>query len=107
MSSTNSNNNNNKGLRQRPPRWQGPEFPLRVGNLSSSTTRDDIFNMFRPFGRISRVFVKLDDKTQECLGTATVSFCYEEDADAAQKAMDRSKHGYLILSVERVQSRQA
>jgi len=74
-------------------------FPLRVDNLDETTTRDDVFSMFRRFGHISRVFVALDAKTQKCRGTAFVSFRYKEDADVAQQAMDRSKHGYLVLSV--------
>ena len=95
-------------VKQRYPYQQnkGPEYTLRIGNLDESTTRDDVFNMFQRFGHITRVFVSLNDKTGKCRGTALVSFRYEEDADAAQQAMDRSKYGYLILSVHRTHKSQ-
>lgn len=83
-----------------------PEFTLRVGNLSEKTTRNDVFDLFRGFGRITRIFVNFDDRTKKCRGTALVSFAFEEDAEEAQVRMDRYKMGYLVLSVERLNKSQ-
>ena len=76
------------------------ESTLRVINLSDYTTEEDLKELFRPFGPISRVYLVKDRVTQQPRGFAFVTF--HERADAARALEKLSGHGYdhLILHLE-------
>jgi hypothetical protein len=74
-------------------------FTLRVNNLSTQTTEQDIADLFGNFGNIKRVFLSKNKLTNMSKGFGFVSYYNTEDA---KKALDRlNGYGYdnLILQV--------
>ncbi|KAJ2784665.1 translation initiation factor eIF3 subunit g [Coemansia javaensis] len=73
---------------------------IRITNLSEYTQEEDIKQLCRPFGPVSRAFLATDRETRLCKGYAFVTFY---DYDAAERAIAKL-HGYgfdhLILNVE-------
>lgn len=73
---------------------------VRVSNLSEDVTENDLQELFRPFGPISRIFLAVDRVTGESRGFAFVNYVTR---DAAQRAITTlNGYGYdnLILRVE-------
>ncbi|KAI7822416.1 eukaryotic translation initiation factor 3 subunit G-domain-containing protein [Kickxella alabastrina] len=73
---------------------------IRITNLSEDTQEEDVRQLCKPFGSVSRAFVAIDRNTGACKGYAFVSF-HEEDA--AKKAIAKlNGYGFdnLILSAE-------
>lgn len=73
---------------------------VRVTNLSENTREEDLRELFRPFGHITRCYLAQDKHTGQAKGFAFISYTRKEEA---QKAIDNiSGHGYdhLILKVE-------
>lgn len=58
---------------------------IRVSNLTKAVTEDDVHDLFKPFGRISRVSLPRLAGTKEPRGFAYVTFYSRDDAE---KAMD-------------------
>ncbi|KAI8083005.1 eukaryotic translation initiation factor 3 subunit G-domain-containing protein [Halteromyces radiatus] len=73
---------------------------LRVTNLSEDVVDNDIHDLFRRFGNITRVFLARDRETRMCKGFAFVSFADREDAERAQQAINGYGYDNLILRVE-------
>ncbi|KAK9763074.1 translation initiation factor eIF3 subunit g [Basidiobolus ranarum] len=73
---------------------------LRVTNLSEDTHESDIYDLFRPFGHIARVYLARDRETNVCKGFAFVSFGDREDASRAIEGVDGHGFDNLILHVE-------
>ncbi|KAK9763814.1 translation initiation factor eIF3 subunit g [Basidiobolus ranarum] len=73
---------------------------LRVTNLSEDTVESDIYDLFRPFGHISRVFLARDRETNVCKGFSFVSFSSREDGARALEAVNGHGFDNLILHVE-------
>ncbi|KAL1916794.1 uncharacterized protein VTP21DRAFT_5498 [Calcarisporiella thermophila] len=73
---------------------------LRVTNLSEETTEADLYDLFRRFGQIGRVYLARDRETNICKGFAFVSFVLREDAAKAQQTLDGYGYDNLILHVE-------
>ena len=73
---------------------------LRVTNLSEDVTENDIYELFRRFGQISRVYLARDRETGVCKGFAFVSFGMKEEAERAQQAVNGLGYDSLILRVE-------
>ncbi|ORX96570.1 translation initiation factor 3, RNA-binding subunit [Basidiobolus meristosporus CBS 931.73] len=73
---------------------------LRVTNLSEDTVESDIYDLFRPFGHIARVYLARDRETNICKGFSFVSFSSREDASRALEAVDGHGFDNLILHVE-------
>ncbi|KAI8336129.1 eukaryotic translation initiation factor 3 subunit G-domain-containing protein [Chlamydoabsidia padenii] len=73
---------------------------LRVTNLSEDVVDNDIQDLFRRFGNITRVFLSRDRETRMCKGFAFVSFADREDAERAQQAVNGYGYDNLILRVE-------
>lgn len=73
---------------------------LRVTNLSEDVTENDIYELFRRFGQISRVYLARDRETGQCKGFAFVSFGMKEEAERAQQAVNGLGYDNLILRVE-------
>ena len=58
------------------PRGPDDQSPaLRVSNISPEATKDDIFQLFQPFGRIARVYLAEPPK-----GYAFVTYANESGA---------------------------
>lgn len=81
------------GMPTRGPDDQAPA--LRVSNISAQATKDDIYQLFQPFGRIARVF--LADPPR---GYAFVTYANEADGKRAKEALDGYGYAHLILKVE-------
>ncbi|KAG9286393.1 hypothetical protein G9A89_014559 [Geosiphon pyriformis] len=73
---------------------------IRVTNLSEDTTENDIHDLFRRFGNISRVYLARDRETNVCKGFAFVSFGIRDDAAKALTAINGYGYDNLILRVE-------
>lgn len=79
------------------------ETTLRVSNLSKSVTEGDLNELFRPFGKITKLSLPktlLADGKREVRGFAYVSF---EDRSSVEKAialLDGRGYDHLILKLE-------
>jgi len=73
---------------------------IRVTNLSEETREQDIHDLFRGFGTISRVYLAKDKNTGLSKGFAFVNFVRREDAAQAIKKLSGYGYDHLILHVE-------
>jgi len=73
---------------------------LRVTNLSEEATENDLQELFKPFGHLSRVFLAKDKITNQSKGFAFVSYVKREDAARAIKSLQGFGYDHLILNVE-------
>jgi len=73
---------------------------IRVTNLSEDTTEEDLRNLFRPFGGISRIYLAKDKVTMASKGFAFINFMMRDDAQAAMEALNGTGWDYLILNIE-------
>jgi translation initiation factor 3 subunit G len=89
-----------RGAGARPTYGQNDDNTLRVTNISEETTEADLGQLFRRFGRTTRIFLAKDHQTGLSRGFAFISY---ERRDEAQAAIDKlNGYGYdnLILHVE-------
>jgi translation initiation factor 3 subunit G len=73
---------------------------IRVTNISENTTESDLQDLFKGFGRISRVYLAKDKETLISRGFAFVSFVNKEDAAKAMDALQGYGYDHLILKLE-------
>jgi translation initiation factor 3 subunit G len=73
---------------------------LRVSNLSDDTTEEDLQQLFRPFGAVTRVYLARDRMTHESRGFAFVNFIRREDAANAMEKLAGYGYDHLILQIE-------
>mmetsp|Transcript_19109 Transcript_19109/g.27888 ORF Transcript_19109/g.27888 Transcript_19109/m.27888 type:complete len:345 (-) Transcript_19109:50-1084(-) len=73
---------------------------IRVTNISEDTTEADLQELFRKFGRISRVYLAKDKETMQSRGFAFVSFVHREDAAQAMEKLQGFGYDHLILKLE-------
>ncbi|XP_067932567.1 eukaryotic translation initiation factor 3 subunit G-like [Watersipora subatra] len=73
---------------------------IRVTNLSEDTREDDLQELFRPFGNISRIYLAKDKNTGASKGFAFINFHRKEDAARAIKGVSGFGYDHLILKVE-------
>jgi translation initiation factor 3 subunit G len=73
---------------------------IRVTNISESTTEADLQDLFKPFGRISRVYLAKDKETMQSRGFAFVSFVNKDDAGRAMDKLHGFGYDHLILQLE-------
>lgn len=73
---------------------------IRVTNISENTTEADLQDLFKPFGRISRVYLAKDKETLQSRGFAFVSFVNKEDAMRAMEKLQGFGYDHLILKLE-------
>ncbi|BBN15098.1 translation initiation factor 3 subunit G [Marchantia polymorpha subsp. ruderalis] len=73
---------------------------IRVTNLSEDTREQDLQELFRPFGSISRIYVAFDRDTGLSRGFAFINFVNREDAVRAINKLDGYGYDNLILRVE-------
>lgn len=73
---------------------------LRVSNLSDDTREDDLQQLFRPFGPITRIYLAKDRNTSLSRGFAFVNFVRREDAAVAMEKLAGYGYDHLILQIE-------
>jgi len=79
----------------------GDEVPaIRVSNISSAATQEDLQQLFEKFGRISRIHLGRDRRTNESRGFAFINYQNREDAQKSIDTMNGYGYDHLILSVE-------
>jgi translation initiation factor 3 subunit G len=88
-----------------PPRPRGnfqmDEVPaIRVSNISSAATQEDLQQLFEKFGRINRIHLGRDRRTNESRGFAFINYANRDDAQRAIDSMNGFGYDHLILSVE-------
>ncbi|KAJ1722663.1 translation initiation factor eIF3 subunit g [Coemansia erecta] len=77
------------------------ELPtIRITNLSEDTQEEDVKQLCRPFGAISRAFVAIDRNTGNCKGFAFVSFYDRESGEKAISKLNGYGFDNLILKAE-------
>merc|ERR1712176_666506 len=79
----------------------GDEVPaIRVSNISTAATQEDLQQLFEKFGRISRIHLGRDRRTNESRGFAFINYVMRDDAQKAIDTMNGYGYDHLILSVE-------
>eukprot|EP00898_Chlorokybus_atmophyticus_P007454 jgi/Chlat1/770/Chrsp104S01243 len=73
---------------------------IRVTNLSEDTREQDLQELFRPFGPITRIYVAFDRDTGLSRGFAFINFVNRDDALRAIKKLNGYGYDNLILRVE-------
>ena len=76
------------------------EFTVRVSNLPEEATDADLQELFKPFGRVSRVFLAKDKTKNVSRGFAFVTFMNKDDAQRAIWGVNDYGYHHLILKVE-------
>uniref|UniRef100_A0A7S2TMD6 Eukaryotic translation initiation factor 3 subunit G n=1 Tax=Lotharella oceanica TaxID=641309 RepID=A0A7S2TMD6_9EUKA len=79
---------------------------LRVTNISEDATEDDLRDLFRRCGELTRVFLARDRQTGKSRGFAFVSFQRADDAERAIELLNGYGYDNLILHVEKAKPRE-
>ena len=79
---------------------KGEEYTIRVTNLPEEATENDLNELFKSFGRVTRVYLAKDKNTQQSRGFAFVNFQNKEDAQRAILGVNGYGYHHLILKVE-------
>lgn len=81
------------------------DYPtVKVSNLSSFATEDDLRSLFGKFGYVTRVKIARSKKNDESRGYAFITFSEEREADNAIRTLNGYGYDNLILSVEKSKS---
>ena len=78
---------------------------VRVTNLSEDTREDDLKELLRPFGPISRLYLAKNRATQVSRGFAFVTYVRRSDGQKAIDKLNGFGYDHLILKLEWAQSR--
>lgn len=78
---------------------------LRVTNLSDEVDEEDLRDLFRRYGRVTRIYLGRDRETGACKGFAYVNFDDRASADLARQKLDGYPYSNLILSCQWSQPR--
>jgi cold-inducible RNA-binding protein len=70
-----------------------------VGNLSFSTTEDELRQMFEAYGQVDRVSIMTDRDTGRSRGFGFVEMTSNDDGDKAITALNGSQTGGRTLNV--------
>jgi len=73
---------------------------LRVSNLSDDVREEDLAQLFRPFGPITRTYLAKDRNTGWSRGFAFINFVRKEDAAVAMEKLAGYGYDHLILQIE-------
>lgn len=76
------------------------DYTIRVSNLPEEAAETDIQELFRPFGKVMRVFLAKDKNKQVSRGFAFVTFANKDDAQKAIWSVNDFGYNHLILKVE-------
>eukprot|EP00980_Cylindrotheca_fusiformis_P009502 scaffold2077_cov119-Cylindrotheca_fusiformis.AAC.5 len=88
------------GVGLKPERRTDDLNTIRVTNISENTSEADLQDLFKPFGRISRVYLAKDKETLQSRGFAFVSFVNKVDAARAMEKLQGYGYDHLILKLE-------
>ena len=75
------------------------DFTVRVSNLPEEATETDLMELFKPFGKVNRVFLAKDKNKQISRGFAFVTFLNKDDAQRAIWGVNDYGYNHLILNV--------
>ncbi|XP_064090809.1 eukaryotic translation initiation factor 3 subunit G-like [Macrobrachium nipponense] len=89
-----------KGESMMSARGRDETATVRVTNLSENTKEQDLQELFRSFGDISRIFLAKDKNTGQSKGFAFINFKRREEAARAIQTLNGYGYDHLILSVE-------
>lgn len=78
---------------------------IRVTNISENTREDDLRDLFRGYGHISRCYLATDRNTGQARGFAFINFLRREDAQRAIDGVNGHGYDHLILQVEWAEER--
>jgi len=78
---------------------------LRISNLSEEATEDDIKDLLRQFGQVTRLRLAKDRMTGRSRGFAFATFVRRDEAQAALDKLDGFGYDSLILSLEWAESK--
>jgi len=81
-------------------RFRDDGYTLRVTNISEDTKEADLQDLFRPFGRVVRIYLAKDRQTMQSRGFAFVTYGYKEDAEKAMNKLNGYGYDHLILKIE-------
>lgn len=73
---------------------------LRVTNLSSDATEQDLRTLFGHYGNVTRVYIALDRETKQSRGFAFVSFFDRAGAELAMEKLEGYGFDHLILKID-------
>jgi translation initiation factor 3 subunit G len=73
---------------------------LRVNNISEDATENDLKELFRSFGPVSRIYLAKDRDTGASRGFAYVTFHSRSDAERAYDKLQGYGYDHLILRLE-------
>ena len=73
---------------------------LRVKNLSSDATEQDLRSLFSHYGNVTRVYIALDRETKQSRGVAFVSFFDRAGAELAMEKLQGYGFDHLNLKIE-------
>lgn len=76
------------------------DFSVRVSNLPEEATEADLQELFKPFGKVTRVFLAKDKTKQVSRGFAFVTFSNKDEAQRAIWGVNDYGYNHLILKVE-------
>lgn len=76
------------------------DYTVRVSNLPEEATDNDLMELFKPFGKVNRVFLAKDKNKQVSRGFAFVTFMNKDDAQRAIWGVNDYGYNHLILKVE-------
>jgi len=100
--------------RQRPGRRDGDgdsmdkrddTATIRITNLSENTREEDLRELFRPFGPISRCYLATDRATGAARGFAFINYLRKDHAQIAIDTLNGHGYDHLILQVEWAEDR--
>jgi len=72
---------------------------LFVGNMSFQTTENDLTELFKPFGAVTRIRVVMDRETGRARGFAFVEMPNDDEASKAVAALDGKSVGGRNIKV--------
>lgn len=87
-------------MREQTNSFRDEGHTLRVTNISEDTKEADLQDLFRPFGRISRIYLAKDRVTMASRGFAFVTYLLKEDAESAKAKLNGYGYDHLILKLE-------
>jgi len=79
---------------------KGDDYTIRVTNLPEEAIENDLMELFKPFGKVNRVYLAKDKNTQASRGFAFVNFQIRDDAQRAIWGVNDYGYNHLILKVE-------
>jgi cold-inducible RNA-binding protein len=80
---------------------------IYIGNLPWTTTQDDLYTLFQPYGTVSRAQVIMDRETGRSRGFGFVEMASEEEANKAIEALNNADFSGRPLTVNIAKPREA